>query len=695
MLDLDKARSGRGEAGSVAQDPDAMVMVDGPDEPKTGFMARLASTKRRPIIPLWMRDRAELGASAKWVAGHYSHVVGYHLWRSPVYAAKLALQAPQGAAHFVGGTMRWVADAEGEPVRLAAVRREDAGEYLRLSRQRDGRVRLRTFVTILASLFGAGAALALYVLAPGWMQAVSAGAAILALGYLGTPADAPVITRAVEAPKLQKLTSDIVLRALGALGIAAINSTQSKGGDGFTFTAPITRDGPGWRAEGDLPYGVTVTDVIERRDRLASGLRRPLGCVWPEAVPDEHTGRLVLWVGDQDMAKSKQPAWPLMKSGTVDLFKPVAFGTDQRGRWVELTLMYIAAVIGAIPRMGKTFLLRLLLLIAALDARAEVHTYDLKGTGDLDPVGNRISHRHRAGDDDEDIEYAISDLRAVRQEMRRRTKVIRSLPRDLCPESKVTSELASKKGLGLHPIVIGADECQVWFEHEKYGREFEEICTDLVKRGPATGIVLLLATQRPDAKALPTGISANASARFCLKVMGQLENDMVLGTSAYKRGVRATMFAWADKGVHYFVGEGADARIVRAVYADAVAADRIAVRARALREAAGTLSGHALGEEPEVDTTSSYDLLRDILAVVPVAEPKVWNETVVARLEDLRPDIYSGWAAEQLTASLKPFGIETVQIGRRMNGKVVNRRGLIRADVAEIVAERDGNQEAG
>ncbi|GAA0386213.1 hypothetical protein GCM10010357_03770 [Streptomyces luteireticuli] len=198
-----------------------------------------------------------------------------------------------------------------------------------------------------------------------------------------------------------------------------------------------------------------------------------------------------------------------------------------------------------------------------------------------------------------------------------------------------------------------------------------------------------------DAKALPTGISANASARFCLKVMGQLENDMVLGTSAYKRGVRATMFAWADKGVHYFVGEGADARIVRAVYADAVAADRIAVRARALREAVGTLSGHALGEEPEVDTTSSYDLLRDILAVVPVAEPKVWNETAVARLEDLRSDVYSGWAAEQLTAALKPFGIETVQIGRRVNGKVVNRRGLIRADVAAIVAERDGNQEAG
>jgi DNA segregation ATPase FtsK/SpoIIIE, S-DNA-T family len=36
--------------------------------------------------------------------------------------------------------------------------------------------------------------------------------------------------------------------------------------------------------------------------------------------------------------------------------------------------------------------------------------------------------------------------------------------------------------------------------------------------------------------------------------MGQLENDMILGTSAYKNGVRATMFTARDKGVGYLVG---------------------------------------------------------------------------------------------------------------------------------------------
>ncbi|MFJ8730333.1 cell division protein FtsK [Streptomyces bauhiniae] len=712
VVDLNKARSARAESADSGGRPDAdrsgdsrsggsgtesaapsgRVLVDSPalKVAGPGYLGRLAGAKRRAVVPLWLRSLSELKTASGWVARHYAHTAGYHALRAPVYAARLALQAPTGAARFVGGTMRWVADREGEPVRLAAVRREDAAEYLKLSRQRDGRVRLRTLVAVLAMFVGVGAALAIYVLAPGWLQALSTGALMLALGSAGRKADAPVVHKAVELPDAPKLTSDIVLRALGALGIPAINQAQGKGRDGFAFTAPITRDGPGWRAEGDLPYGVTVTDVIERRDRLASGLRRPLGCVWPEAVPDEHTGRLVLWVGDQDLKSARKPVWPLLKSGTVDLFKPVPYGTDQRGRWVEVTLMFIAGVIGAIPRMGKTFLLRLLLLIAALDPRAELHSYDMKGTGDLDPVGEKVSHRHGVGEEDETLQYALADFRALREELRRRTKVIRSLPRDICPESKVTSELASKRSLGLHPIVIGVDECQVLFEHPDYGKEFEEIATDLVKRGPATGIVLLLATQRPDAKSLPTGISANAGARWCLKVMGQTENDMVLGTSSYKRGVRATMFAWGDKGLHYFVGEGSDARIVSSTFVDAPGAEAIAARARTTREKAGLLSGYALGEAPETLTGPAYDLLADVAAVVAEKEERVWNERIAARLAELRPDVYAGWKGENVTSALKPHGIKTRDVaGTTDDGTRTTRRGIARADLLKAIAERN------
>jgi S-DNA-T family DNA segregation ATPase FtsK/SpoIIIE len=344
--------------------------------------------------------------------------------------------------------------------------------------------------------------------------------------------------------------------------------------------------------------------------------------------------------------------------------------------------------------MGKTFALRLVLLIAALDPRARLYVFDLKGTGDLAPL-EPIAYRYRAGDEDDDIDYALAAMRELRTELRRRTKVIRDLPRDLCPESKVTANLASNKTLGLYPIVVGVDECQVWFEHPRYGAEFEEICTDVVKRGPAVGIMLALATQRPDAKSLPTGISANASVRFCLKVMGHTENDMVLGTSRFRQGVRATMFAWTDKGIGYFVGEGADARIVSTAYVDAAMADAVVARARAVRQAAGTLAGHAVDDAP-VAVTPRYDLLADVLAVIGPNEAKVWNETVVTRLGELRPTVYVNWDVEQLTLALKPYGVRVGQVWGTdpTTAKGANRRGITRSHIEAAIAKRDSRARA-
>jgi S-DNA-T family DNA segregation ATPase FtsK/SpoIIIE len=645
-----------------------------------------AGSQFRPLLPAWATSMTEAEAQAKSVAARWGHTAAYHAIRTPKYAARLASLSPAGAARCIAGTWRWVTDAEGSPVRSAAVRREDAGEYMTLSRQRNDRVKLRAWITAVACAFGVITAAVLYVLAPGWLYAIGS-LAVLVLGWVGTPQDKPVIGPAVVVPKAQKLSSEIVLRALGSIGVSGINQAIAKGRPGMAFTAPITRDGPGWRAEGDLPYGVTASDVFDKRDKLASGLRRPLGCVWPEAATGEHTGRLVLWVGDEDMAKARQAAWPLMKAGQVDLFRPAQIGTDQRGRPVSITLMFASMIIGAIPRMGKTFALRLILLLAALDARAEIHAVDFKGTGDLSPLAP-IAHAYRAGEEDDDVRYVVADLRELKEELRRRAKVIRSLPKDLCPENKVTPELASNRSLRLHPIVVGIDECQVGFEHPEYGAEIEAVCTDLVKRGPALGIVLILATQRPDAKSLPTGISANAVLRLCLKVMGQVENDMVLGTSSYKNGIRATMFSRSDRGIFYLAGEGDDPRITRGHYVDGPAAERVAERARKARELAGTLSGYALGEQP-VDTTPAYDLLADILAVLPAAEEKCWNERLAARLAELRPDVYGGWEAGNVTAALKPHGISAMDVwGTTDDGKGTARRGIERARIVHAMEHR-------
>ncbi|MCP2340465.1 FtsK/SpoIIIE domain-containing protein [Actinomadura rupiterrae] len=667
------------------------VLVDTPDSGRRpSVQARRAEgerAQRRPIIAPWVRDRDEATATVRWALGYAGHVAGYHAARVPLYGVRLTLRSPRGLARVVRGTWRWTFDAEGMPLRTYAVDRNDIDAYLKLVHERNDRVRWRRLMALAGAASG-GLGVAAVSAAGGVTQATVFTALVLFLGWIGTPEDKRVLDVAVVEHKAPKLTSEVVVRALGSLGIAEINKAMAKGGGGITFPAPITRDGPGWRADVDLPYGVTVSDIMERRDRLASGLRRPLGCVWPEPANEQHAGRLVLWVGDQDMKSVKPPAWPLAKSGRADLFKAVPFGTDQRGRPVMLTLMYANALIGAMPGAGKTFALKPLLLAAGLDPKAQVRVFELKGTGDLD-FSEKYAHHYASGADDETKRACLASLNEVYAELERRAKTIASLPKDVRPENKVTPELAAKRSLKLFPLVLVIDECQELFADDEVGKDAGEKATAIIKRGRALGIILLLATQRPDKDSLPTGVSANVGLRYCLRVMGQTENDMILGTSMYKNGVRATTFTKQDKGIGYLVGEADDPQICRSYYIDGPAADVIAARARAVRKTAGTLTGYAAGEDTTPADDQGTNLLEDVLAVMAPGEDKVHSQTIVDRLAELRPIIYGPWAdqdgkgkATQLSNALKPHGITTPQVwGQDETGKGRNLKGVHREHV--------------
>ncbi|MEW9527292.1 cell division protein FtsK [Microbispora sp. NPDC049125] len=675
-----------------------IVRVDQPGAERRDWLSELEdkARSRRPIVPLWLRSRTDALATLRWIARHSAYVAGFQLTRAPLYAGRLAVRSPRGFARVAGGFVKWVFDLEGEPVRLATVRKADPEAYLKVSRQRDARVRLRVPITlvVLVTLLIASIIVAN---APAVAQWVALAVALGVLGVIGKPADRPLIERAVVASQVEKLTSDIVIRALTVLGIAGITQAMSKSPkDAIRFVAPITRDGPGWRADIDLPYGVTVTDVMDKRDRMASALRRPLGCIWPEGDSTIHEGRLILWVGDKDLSKTVVKS-PLTKASGHDVFKGIPFGTDPRGRAITVPVIEHNILIGSQPGQGKTASVRVLASGAALDPTVELWIQELKGTGDLDPL-EPVCHRYVSGIEDEAIGYAADSLTLLRKEVMRRAGALKALPADLCPDRKVTRQIADKRTLGLHPLVCIIDECQNLFAHPEFGDKAGDDAEFIIKLGRALGVILILATQRPDKDSLPTGISANVSIRFCLRVAGQLENDMILGTSAYKNGIRATVFQpKVDAGIGYLVGATPMPKVVRTAYLDTPATQRIADRARALRETAGMLSGHAAGERPE-QITPAYDLLADIAAVVPTSEAKVWNETVVDRLAELRPEVYGPWAeleggakTGQLTTALKPYGIKTGQVWGtpESGGKGANRIGIARADIITAITERD------
>lgn len=666
------------DAELVEEAPNAPAVVDTPevvDETGSWLEQRRAYLIDAPeVIPPYLRNKQDATDAARWVATYYAHIGAYHATRSPLYLLRLMSRSPRGMARAVGAYLRWASDAESRPLIHQAAGREmrmdlgeglvekvngDAQRYLMLTMRHDRRVKARVLLTIFMVLpllvtIGAVSVATVGV----WWVLFGSSLAFGLVGGRGTNAK-PIVTRHVSQHQLRPLDSAEIVDALAAIGI--------KGS--VSFAHPIQTDGPGWRAEVDLPAGYLADKVLEDRAKLAAAMRRPLTTVWPEGDPDSHPGRLVLWVAKQDPAKAKRRLWPLLKHGQVDMFESFPFGFDPRGRVTELNLMYSNMLIGGVPGSGKTSAVMAIALAAALDPRAELWVYEMKGSGDLDPV-RECCHRYVSGDDDEHCEQALDALKGLEKEMKRRKKVVAELPLEQVPNGrKVYPHLSTDSRLGLHPLVAIFDEAHTLFEHEEYGDQAADIAGRLIRKARAYGVILLFTTQRPDAKSLPRAISDNVSTRFALAVVGQQANDMILGTSMYKNGVRATMFdprkeagtGWLSKSAH-------DNQITRAAFITQEEAVEVGRRARALRVAAGTLSGQAAGEE--IEATDTTTILDHLAAVWVDGAAAMHLHRLVEALATYRPNDYGAWVEEEdaaarstlLTNALKPHGVSTRQL---------------------------------
>ena len=613
--------------------------------------------QRKRIIPEHWRTREAAKRHLQLAAARHGHRAAYHGVRSPGYAARATGYAVRGVFTVSAAILRWWHIPGTAALEHQAAADGLLNDHLRLHKQGRDTRKARGIILAVVAVVVLVAVIAMVRFAPQWVWAIAAAAAFIALARAGRPQGRTITTRAELPAQVQPPSQDVIIRALGSMGIGEINKAITAG----TFPplpSPVREDGPGWRAEVDLPYGVTATQVIERREQLASGLRRPLGAVWPEPVTSEHAGRLELWVGRADVAKAKPAPWPWLRTGGGDIFAPFPFGTDPRGRRVDGHAIEHNWLLGSMPGQGKTSAVRVVVAAAALDPTVEMWLHELKGTGDLDPF-EQVSHRFVSGIDDESIAYAAESLKKLKAEVMSRAARLKKLDRVQCPDKKVTREIANRRSLRLHPLLAAFDEVQNLFGHPKYGKQAGEDAIFIIKIGRALGVFLILATQRPDKDSLPTGVSGNVSTRFCLKVAGQVENDMILGTSAYKNGARATTFRpKIDAGLGYLKGEENTPQVVRTYYLNNADTDRAAKRARAIREAAGTLSGVALGED---DTTPQRDVLADVLEVFGVAPALHWAE-LAERLAERFPERWEGTSGDAVSAELRGRGVPSVVV---------------------------------
>lgn len=653
-----------------------------PEQPPAAAPAKIVyaevvgAGERKPVIPVPLQLENLRGTIEAW-AGLNWHRARFHGLRSLLYLLAVAFWALVGAGRLLGRQVAWWWVAEQHPLINDAVAEGDAREWRALHKA--GKETRKVRGMILAGeaviiLIGVTVLIHLHR----WQAWALAGVpAVIALAWAGRPSGHRIIPTAVVPPQYEPLTRSLVTEALGSLGNANVNRAV-KDGPGIAFLSDPYRDGPGWCVQFDLPRGVTAKWLISKREDLASGLRRPLSATWPEGVPEEHEGRVALWVGFHDISKQKAPRWPLAKSGQADLFAGVPFGTDPRLRPVTVPMFEVNWLIGASPGQGKTAAVRVLALGAALDPLADIWLHELAGKGDLEPLA-QVCDRYVSGLDDDSIAYAAESARKLRAELEQRSKVFGRLPKDVRPrEGKITRELAAR---GFRVKVAVFDECQNLFMHPEYGEQAADDLAYVIRLGRALGIIVILATQRPDKDSLPTAIRGIVTARFCLKVPDYDSNDMILGTGAYKAGYNAAVFrAKTDAGLGWLKGDG-DPQVVRTYYLDLPAAERIAARARQVRERLGVLSGYALGLEDE--ERPSRDVLADVLACIGSGNGLHWAP-LADRLAERFPDRWADATAEAVSAQCRAAGVQSVDV--KVDGTTL--KGARRVLVERAMAER-------
>jgi S-DNA-T family DNA segregation ATPase FtsK/SpoIIIE len=631
---------------------------------------------RLPILPPWLASRQELRAAIAVTGGRQWHRARYHGLRLPLHLVVVLWCALIGLLRMAVLQLHWWWVLESQDLRSAAVASGDERAWMRLHKEAKETRKVRGTLLAFEVLVLAAVGVAMHRLAPWWAQCVAAVVAVLVLARLGRPTR-PVISPAVIPPQYEEPTQDMITEALGSLGIAAINAAI-KDGRGIRFVSPVMQSGPGWGVQLDLPQGVTAQKIMSLRPELASGLRRPLSATWPEGVPAEHEGRLSLWVGFHDISKMKPPKWPLARAGQADVFAGLPFGTDPRQRNVTAPLFEVNWLIGASPGQGKTAAVRVLACGVALDPLATEWIHELAGKGDLEPLA-QVCHRYCSGLDDVSIAYAAESAALLRRELERRSKLFANVPKHLRPEGKVTRELAQQVK-GLRPLVAVFDEAQNLFMHPEHGAQAADDLAYVMRLVRALGIIVILATQRPDKDSLPTAIRGIVTCRFCLKVPDYDSNDMILGTGAYKSGYNAAIFrAKTDAGLGWLKADG-DPQVARTYYLDLPAAERIGARARMMRERAGVLTGYAAGLE---DEATPRDVLADLLEVFGDNPGMHWG-VAADRLAQRFPDRWADATAEALSAQCRGLGVKSVDVSS--GGQVL--KGCRRVAVEQAVGDR-------
>lgn len=262
---------------------------------------------------------------------------------------------------------------------------------------------------------------------------------------------------------------------------------------------------------------------VEDYERLRKGLDDlafaiGLGSAGLSLSRDQGERRVVLDV-PRPASNWQDVGWNTIRSALKDRAEalPVAPGLDILGNpfifdFVETPHLFVAGATGS----GKSVCLNAILLsLLAAEHPPELLMIDPKGV-DFTDYDGCVRLREKAVITD--MAAAVASLRRVVEEMEERQSVMRAHNARNLAEARLA-------GAKLERLVIVVDELADFM----MGRSgAEEPLIRLAQKARATGIHLLLATQRPEAATFPGLLRANIPSRIALTVQKAADSRIIL-----------------------------------------------------------------------------------------------------------------------------------------------------------------------
>jgi S-DNA-T family DNA segregation ATPase FtsK/SpoIIIE len=666
------------------RDPDAEVAVPGPPEllavpadtsyeielderpqaPAAPVYADISPPEgaKLPIIPAHLQSLDGLKAAGKRHAGRQAHRAGYHGVRAPKYLLLALCWAVIGVFRLAGRQGYWWWHLEAHGLKTQAAASGDSREYMKLHKETKEVRKVRGGI-LAGEVLAIGIAVVILVrYAPWYAWGAVAALALPALARAGRPADKPIVTPAEVTPRFRVLNADIVLRAYYAAGLGS----PDKAGQQIQFGSRMSRDGDGTRCVVDLPYGKGLKDAVKVKDEIASGLDVTESQVFLRRDPTSYR-RHTLWVADRDPLAVPVGRTPLLACKQTDIWRPAPIGLDERGQLVTVPLMWNSLLVSALPRAGKTFAARLVTLYAALDPYCKLDVFDAKGSPDWRKfalVADSFAFGLTPAREGLPPEILLRTLEGLKRDAQDRYTRLSEMPTDVCPEGKLTREIARDPRFRMPVRVVVLEEFQEYFELGDISKDIAALLVFLIKVAPGAGIILLCSTQKPsgiggggELGQRFTSFRDNFSTRFGLRTSSWQVSEMCLGQGAYSEGLDTSTLLPQYKGVGILRGASDASPTVRTYLADGQDAEKILTAARALRSRAGTLSGMAAGD----DGAPQRDVLADVLAVLGTDAGVHWA-VLAERLAKRFPDRWADATGDAISAQLRSLGVASVVV---------------------------------